>query len=200
MNVSRHIWLIVLWLLFGFLHSFFAANSFKQIMQPLLKKFYKYYRPVYSLIAAVTLGIVVWYHFKINSSLLWKPFLVEEGLAIILMLLGLIAMLITGSKYFLHLTGIDVFIKQNPSNNLQQKGLHKCMRHPLYSATLLFVWAYFFWHPYLNNLISCVCITLYVRIGIYFEEKKLIKEFGDTYKKYKLSVPMLIPKFYKYLS
>ncbi len=36
--------------------------------------------------------------------------------------------------------------------------------------------------------------NLYVRIGIYFEEKKLVKEFGDIYNKYKLQVPMLIPK------
>ncbi len=192
---SQHIWLIVLWLLFSFLHSLLAANRFKLIIRPLLKGFYKFYRPIYSLFATVTLGIVVWYHFKTESSKLWQTSLAETCTAIILMLTGMAVMLVSGSKYFLHLTGIDVFIKKRPYHELQQQGLHKFMRHPLYSGTLLFVWAYFFWHPYLSNLISCVCITLYVRTGIYFEEKKLVKEFGDTYKNYKLRVPMLIPKF-----
>jgi len=34
-------------------------------------------------------------------------------------------------------------------------------------------------------------------IGIIFEEKKLIKEFGENYKYYVLNVPMLIPSFRK---
>jgi len=44
-------------------------------------------------------------------------------------------------------------------------------------------------------LIAVILLTLYVFIGISFEEKKLIKEFGKNYEAYILNVPMLIPRF-----
>ena len=50
-------------------------------------------------------------------------------------------------------------------------------------------------HPSLSNLISCSCITVYTIIGIYFEEKKLVKDFGESYIQYRDETPMLIPKF-----
>jgi methanethiol S-methyltransferase len=59
----------------------------------------------------------------------------------------------------------------------------------------LFVWGLFFVFPFLNNLIAVILLTLYVFIGISFEEKKLIKEFGKNYEAYILNVPMLIPRF-----
>jgi protein-S-isoprenylcysteine O-methyltransferase Ste14 len=37
-------------------------------------------------------------------------------------------------------------------------------------------------------------IAIYLPIGIIFEEQKLVKEYGDRYKKYQKEVPMLIPK------
>ncbi len=193
MFTLQHICLIIFWMLFGLFHSLFAASRFKNKMQLILKQHYKFYRPLYSLFSAITLTLVVWYHFHISSSFIWKSSLAEIYIAVVLAIAGLVVMYISGSKYFLQITGIDVFIKRSSSNTLQQKGLHKFVRHPLYSGTLLFVWALFFWHPFLNNLISCICITLYVRTGIYFEERKLVNDFGDTYKKYKAKTPMLIP-------
>jgi hypothetical protein len=35
--------------------------------------------------------------------------------------------------------------------------------------------------------------TIYILIGAYFEEKKLVGEFGDAYTDYKRRTPMLIP-------
>jgi protein-S-isoprenylcysteine O-methyltransferase Ste14 len=72
--------------------------------------------------------------------------------------------------------------------------MHAYVRHPLYSGTLLFVWSIFVGYPYMNNLISCAAMTIYTLIGIYFEEKKLVKEYGPAYNAYRAKVPALIPK------
>ena len=95
-------------------------------------------------------------------------------------------------KYFLHLTGLDVFITTKPVNVLQTDGLHKYTRHPLYLGTFMFVIGLFFCFPYLSNLISIIVIVIYTIIGAWFEEKKLVKEFGQAYLNYQQDVPMII--------
>lgn len=100
-------------------------------------------------------------------------------------------------KYFLFLSGIDVFVKVESDPGLQQNGLHRWVRHPLYLGTLLMVWSLFIIFPYLHNLIACLMITFYTLIGIRFEEQKLVREFGTLYKEYSSRVPMLIPKLWK---
>ena len=42
-------------------------------------------------------------------------------------------------------------------------------------------------------------LSLYIRIGIYFEERKLMREFGEQYAAYRAVTPMLFPapKFFR---
>jgi protein-S-isoprenylcysteine O-methyltransferase Ste14 len=176
------------------LHSIFAAAKFKRWVKAGLKNNYRYYRPVYSLFATVSLAVVVWYHFSVTQQLLWNNSAAEKIIAVILAVPALIIMGISAKKYFMCLSGIDVLINR-PARplRLEQTGLHKYVRHPLYFGTLLFVWSVFLWQPGAGNLISCSCITAYTIIGTYFEEKKLVVEFGEEYRLYARSVPMLVP-------
>lgn len=97
-------------------------------------------------------------------------------------------------KYFKLLSGIRSIYQATPPAELKVEGIHKYVRHPLYLGTLLFIWGLFFIFPLLNNLIAAAAITTYVLIGIKFEEKKLLKEFGNVYAEYIKNVPGLIPK------
>jgi len=97
-------------------------------------------------------------------------------------------------KYFKLLSGIRSIYLATPPAELKLDGIHKYVRHPLYLGTLLFVWGLFFIFPFLNNLIAVVAITIYVLVGIKFEEKKLVKEFGNDYAEYIKNVPGLFPK------
>ena len=128
--------------------------------------------------------------------MLWAAGTIQKIIACIFLVAGFAIMLICAKKYFADLSGIDVFVKNKPPNTLQVSGLNKYVRHPLYAGTLLFVWALFFINPLLSYLISAILITIYTRIGIYFEEKKLLIEFGDAYKKFSVSTPMLIPHLF----
>lgn len=93
----------------------------------------------------------------------------------------------------MNLSGVDVLLKQQKPPLLEQSGLHRFVRHPLYSGTLLFIWALFLLFPWLSNLIACVVITVYTLVGIHMEEQKLMLQFGDTYRRYAAATPMLIP-------
>ena len=106
-------------------------------------------------------------------------------------------MIICIRKYFYELSGIKALENKTVEKpTLQQKGLHKYVRHPLYFGTLLFVWGLFLLLPAVSNLIAVVTLTLYVLIGIRLEETKLFSEYGEAYRRYSKTVPMLIPRVF----
>jgi protein-S-isoprenylcysteine O-methyltransferase Ste14 len=189
-----YILLIAAWVVFGLLHSVLAYSGLKQVANNTFKSGYKYYRLLYSCFATISLTAVLWYHFSIQSKMLWQNTSVEKATAVAFSVPALIIMAISMKKYFADLSGIDVFFKRLPVDvHLEQTGLHKWVRHPLYSGTILLVWCIFLWHPSLSNLITAGCITAYTRIGVYYEEKKLVREFGSEYIEYAKKVPMLVP-------
>lgn len=190
-----HLLLIFFWLLYVLLHSLMAGVWFKKRIENALGKDYRYYRLFYSLFAAVTLLLILIYQFSHSSPALYLPLLVHYIFALPLAITGLVVMAICIKKYFMNLSGIDVFVKKPRTGVLEKSGLHAYVRHPLYSGTLLFIWALFLMFPLVSNLIACVIITGYTLIGIRIEEKKLYLEFGESYRSYAATVPMLIPGF-----
>jgi protein-S-isoprenylcysteine O-methyltransferase Ste14 len=70
-------------------------------------------------------------------------------------------------------------------------GTYSIVRHPMYTAGLLILWLF----PILTagTLAFDLGITLYILVGSELEERKLIEEYGDEYRRYKAKVPRLIP-------
>jgi protein-S-isoprenylcysteine O-methyltransferase Ste14 len=195
MLIINHIILALLWGLFGVLHSVLAAPGWKRLMQRWLGRGYKYYHFAYSLFAAVTLIGILVFQYTMPGYLLFVAPVWIKVLLCLPVLAGLTIMLVVIRKYFFSLSGISVFYKQQPPVVLEQSGLHRYVRHPLYFGTLLFIWSLFFVFPYLNNLVACIVITAYTVLGAKLEEKKLVAQFGEKYKAYQQGVPMLIPGF-----
>ena len=193
MNLVPYLYLILAWLFFGLSHSILAAGIVKREALKRMKGFYKYYRFLYSVFATAVLVFVINVHLSCPSVLIWQPWPVEKIIAILLLATGLVIMIACTKKYFMDLSGIDAILGTIKPWELQTEGMHKYVRHPLYSGTLLFVWSIFLYTPYWHNLISCIGITLYTLAGIFFEEKKLVVEYGDAYVKYQKTVPGLLP-------
>ena len=126
---------------------------------------------------------------------LFQPNSISYVLGIATALVGLVIMGICIKKYFAQLSGLKtLFIDEvKTGNTLIITGIHRFVRHPLYAGTFIFIWGLFIFMPYSSLLISNFIITIYTLIGIGFEEKKLIGEFGDQYREYKRKVPMIIP-------
>jgi len=68
---------------------------------------------------------------------------------------------------------------------------YKFVRHPLLLGFVIAFWA----APTMSmgHLIFAIATTVYMLIAIQLEEKDMEDVFGDTYRKYKGEVPMLIP-------
>jgi protein-S-isoprenylcysteine O-methyltransferase Ste14 len=155
----------------------------------------KWYRPFYVLFAFISFGTVLFYQFSLSSAFIYKinyPTLITGGA---IALTGLIIMIFCIVKYFSRLIGLRNLFYNEPGNKLMKDGLHRFVRHPLYFATFVFIWGLFIALPYLSLLICNLVVTIYTLIGIRFEEAKLEKEFGESYKQYKARVPMIIPSF-----
>jgi protein-S-isoprenylcysteine O-methyltransferase Ste14 len=166
----------------------------KDVFKQHTGRFFRYYRLVYSIFSTITLVMILYYQYSFKSLQLISTALLSYVTAFLLIAPGLAIMSTAVIKYFKLLSGIRSLYHPTPAAELKLQGIHKYVRHPLYLGTLLFVWGLFFLFPLVNNLIAVVIITAYVLIGIKFEEKKLVGQFGGHYTDYIKGVPRLIPR------
>lgn len=191
----QHVILALGWSLCCFLHSYLADISLKHKISKTFPHSFRYYRLYYTIFSTGSFGAVVWYQAQLASPNVFTPFFVSYLAGILIASAGLVVMAICIGKYFGRLSGLKtLFIDEvHTGNELIITGIHRYVRHPLYSGTFLFIWGLFIFVPYTSLLISNFIITIYTLIGIRLEEQKLVREFGDSYRLYQKKVPKLIP-------
>jgi methanethiol S-methyltransferase len=192
---GNHIILILLWSVYCILHSLMASSGFKQKLVSLLGTRFKYYRLFYTLFAFLFLVFILYYQFNIETSRAFESSYYTRLAGILVGISGLIIMITCIKKYFMSLSGLLSLVKETSYNTLIITGIHKYVRHPLYLGTFGFIWGAFLCYPFWTILIADTIITLYTLIAIRFEEDKLVKEYGKSYKEYQQRVPKLIPSF-----
>jgi protein-S-isoprenylcysteine O-methyltransferase Ste14 len=189
----NHILLAILWILFGAAHSLLASNTLKEKVSSIWPRIHKYYRIYYTLFALISFTGIILFQVSIPSSLLFAPGVFSKAIGCMCGAAGLGIMLVCIRKYFFNLSGLKTLVTEKEGNELIITGIHKHIRHPLYLGTFIFIWGLFVYIPLYSLLIANSVITIYTLWGISLEENKLEQEFGDQYRAYKASVPMLIP-------
>lgn len=81
--------------------------------------------------------------------------------------------------------------KPEPSRQFTDRFLYKIVRHPLQLGVLIGIW--FTATMTRTHLMLSVAMTLYVFIGLYFEEKDLVATLGQDYENYRKRVRMILP-------
>lgn len=189
-------WLILLAALaYGLLHSFLASLRTKAYARQWLgKKTDIWFRIAYNFIAVITLLPILLLPVLLVDRLMYSlhfPWVVLtlgiQTLAMALLILGLRQ---TGIASFLGLRQLLLPEDTSPAQ-LVMGGLYRYVRHPVYTCGLVFIWLL----PIMSwNLLALnLGLTAYVIVGAYFEERKLVAEFGEAYEEYRQRTPMLIP-------
>lgn len=185
MNIVILLFALALW---GVIHSVLASSFAKDMLGGA-----SFYRLGYNIFAVLSFAPILYLTTVLPDRPLYQvsaPWstLMRGGQALALLML-IIAFLQTDSLSFV---GLRQLFEAENSGQLVTRGLYKVVRHPLYTFSLLFIWL----SPTvsLNLLTFYVGVTFYTLVGAYFEERKLLREFGHAYAEYRRVTPMLIPR------
>jgi methanethiol S-methyltransferase len=184
------IWLLSLWAMYFILHSLLAAEPVKHWFQRVSGISRQAFRIVYNLLNLFGLIGLLWFHIRFVCPLFYESTTTFIVAGAVLTLAGLAIMIQSAREYEL---SSFLGLSKETHMPLQIKGLHKHMRHPLYSGTLLFFTGICVVFPFYKNWYLLLLMIVYLFIGMWLEERKLICVFGDEYINYKRRVKRLIP-------
>jgi methanethiol S-methyltransferase len=189
-------WIILVSVLaYGGLHSWLASLNLKGwTAKRFGDAFSRLYRLLYNLIAVITLLPVLMLPIILVDKNIYRIPWPWIAVTLTVQLMGLLTLLAgviqTGVMKFL---GVCQLVRCEGESEpaLIVTGLYRWVRHPLYTAGLVFVWLM----PWMTwNLLALnIGITIYIVFGAILEEKKLQQEFGAAYIEYRKKTPMLIP-------
>jgi methanethiol S-methyltransferase len=187
------IWLLLFIALWGILHSLLASNGSKGFFRRTFGNgFMRWYRLLYNLFALISFLPILYLMVTLPDTTLYEvpapySYLLRLGQGISLILL-LAAVFQTDILSFV---GLRQMIEEEKKGSLMTGGLYRYVRHPLYTFSLSVLWL----SPdmSLNRFIVYLALTVYILVGIVFEERKLLREFGVDYANYRSVTPMLIP-------
>ncbi|MBX2802486.1 MAG: hypothetical protein KTR31_32700 [Myxococcales bacterium] len=183
--------LVLLW---GVQHSVMARQRFKDWWTRIIPAHTE--RAFYCLASAVALLVV---------CLLWVPiggvvWEVQGPAAMLLRPLSALGWLVLLAASFeidhFDLFGVSQPVRalrgvQPPASNFQTRFLYRVVRHPIQLGVLMGIW--FIPTMTAGHLLFAVLMTVYIHIGLYFEERALVREFGQLYLDYASRVPKLVP-------
>jgi protein-S-isoprenylcysteine O-methyltransferase Ste14 len=195
MSILKIILAIAVW---GIVHSILASSIAKDTFRAWLGNgFMRPYRLAYNVFSVLSFAPILWLAWTLPNQPLYEVpapwrylMLAGQGASALMLLVGVLQ---TDTLNFIGLG--QLFQEKEQPSKLVVGGLYRYMRHPLYTAGLLFLWL----TPgmSLNTLTLYIASTLYILVGAYFEERKLLREFGQAYAEYQRQTPMLLPRLFR---
>ena len=182
--------------LFGLQHSLMARAAFKRwwtrAVPPALE------RSTYVLASSLALAILMWQWLPIPAPIVWE-FSGPAALALQVLFWSGWAVMLASSFLIDHgeLFGLKqvywfVMKERAPQQPFRTPAFYRYVRHPLYTGLLAAFWA----TPRMTagHLLFAAGFTAYILVGIRFEERDLVAQFGSRYVQYRRRVGMLLPR------
>jgi protein-S-isoprenylcysteine O-methyltransferase Ste14 len=182
-------------LVFGLQHSIMARAGWKRVLTRVVPAALE--RATYVLASSAALVLLVWQ---------WRPlpapvWTVGHPAAVVgLWVINALGWLGVPVASFM-IDHFDLFgLKQAFAGfrrvSLQRRGfvtplLYRYIRHPIMTSVLVGLWV----SPRMTagHLLLSVGMSVYILIGVHFEERSLIRELGERYVRYQAEVPRFFP-------
>lgn len=182
---------IFYFLVFAGLHSLLATDYIKDKARMLSGKGFRFYRLMYTFLSFFTFtpAFLVWLKYSASTPLVYS---LPGQLYPLIIIIRSVALVIFA--YAIFQTGIFEFMgirREKTKKILITGGAYGIVRHPLYTAgiILLFTRMDMSW----LDLTAALLVSVYLVIGAFIEEKRMLLVFGEEYRKYQQRVPMFIP-------
>jgi len=181
---------------FALQHSVMARPAFKALWTRVIPASVE--RSTYVLLSSLALALIFCLWRPIAQPVIWSTSTawVSKTLWVVFALGWLIAFTSTFLIDHFDLFGIrQAWSAQRsgeaPPPEFRTPLFYRVVRHPLYLGFIIAFWATP--HMTLAHFAFALATTGYVCVAIQLEERDLIAVFGDTYRRYRSSVSMIVP-------
>lgn len=182
--------------LFAIQHSGMARPAFKEWWTNIVPRPVE--RSTYVLLASLTLILIFW-QWRPLPAVVWNVEL-EWGRWFLWSLYGLgwlmvfVSAQLIDSGHLFGLTQVKAYLRdeETPAPEFQTPGFYRYVRHPLMVGFLIAFWV----TPRMTvgHLLFTLATTGYILVALQLEERDLVRQFGDQYRRYRERIPMLIPR------
>ncbi|OEU64382.1 MAG: hypothetical protein BBJ57_08600 [Desulfobacterales bacterium PC51MH44] len=197
--MMKYLLFALFWITWCIVHSGMISVTTTNYLKRRFESNFHFYRLFFNLVSIATLIPVILYGQSIKSPVIFRL----EGFMILLQVLLLITtalLFFAGARHYdmLRFLGLrQIRTGTSPgalttTGNLDTTGILGITRHPWYLAAIMLIWTA---HSSLDvhTLIMNVILTIYLIVGAIIEERKLIMEYGEDYRRYQENVSRLIP-------
>ncbi len=194
--------LVLAWVAYSAIHSWLASLQLKRYVAEHWSGLMPAYRLCFNGLALLLLIPPLWLTYNLPGPMLWQWSGQAWWLGNAMALLAVAGVFWSLRDYdgseFLGLRQLrERVVAVEDQEEFHISTLHRFVRHPWYSLSLVLVWTRDMDLPF---FITAIIITLYFIFGSRLEERKLVIYHGDRYRRYRELVPPLVPLPWRYLT
>jgi protein-S-isoprenylcysteine O-methyltransferase Ste14 len=201
--------IFLIFLAFALIHSITVASWFKDLCRRAFGGTFMrvWYRFLYTMVSGVTAAVAIYLIAQVPDRVLWTPpdwlRWLLHGVQIAGFLFGVQAFQYLDKWEFMGFRQVWRYLSNGEvagnSEGLTERelvttGVYAIVRHPLYVAGLIIFTA----SPIItvNGLTITVLADLYFLFGMFIEERRFVRMFGDQYREYMKNVPRMVPRVF----